>query len=183
MTEPAEQLYEQVLVLRCQAQDTAALEELIARYDRRLRYYLRKWAGDASDDILQEVWFDAWRGIGRLEHPGALAAWLYTIARRHAMARLRRAELVLTTNDLPHLNELADDANDEPTFSPADAAAIHAALDRLTPAHREVLVLRFLEEMSYDDMARVVGCEIGTIKSRLHYAKQSLRAELEPTYK
>src|SRR5688572_399517 len=127
-TPDTDQLYEHVLVLRCQAQDPGALAELIARYERRLRYYLRKLAGDASDDILQEVWLDAWRGIGRLTHPAALATWLYTIARRRAIARLRRVESVLTNNEL-QLDEVADDADDEPTFSPADAAAIHAALD------------------------------------------------------
>jgi RNA polymerase sigma-70 factor (ECF subfamily) len=180
MTDPAEQIYDQVLVVRCQAQDAAAFEELIERYDRRLRYFVRQWAGGACDDILQEVWMDVWRGIGRLERPAALVTWLYTIARRRALSRLRRVEPSIDATHAFRLDEVPE-ATPEVSFSPADAAIIHAALDRLSHAHREVLVLRFLEEMPYDEMAHVVGCEIGTVKSRLHYAKLALRAGLEST--
>jgi RNA polymerase sigma-70 factor (ECF subfamily) len=186
MADSAEQIYDAVLVVRCQAQDTTALAELIERFDGRLRYFIRKWAparcGDscavACDDVLQEVWIDVWRGIGRLERPTALVTWLYTIARRRAIARFRRADASVGQTETIRLTEVPEPARDEP-FSPDDAAAIHTALDRLSPAHREVLVLRFLEDMPYEEMARVVGCEIGTIKSRLHYAKLALRCELE----
>ena len=70
-------------------------------------------------------------------------------------------------------------ATNDGDFSPEDAARIHAALDRLAAEHREVLVLRFLEEMTYDQIARVVGCQLGTVRSRLHYAKQALRRAIE----
>jgi RNA polymerase sigma-70 factor (ECF subfamily) len=70
--------------------------------------------------------------------------------------------------------------NGEPDdFSAEDAARVHRALDELEPEHREALVLRFLEEMSYEDMARVTGCPLGTVRSRLHYAKRALRRALE----
>ena len=58
---------------------------------------------------------------------------------------------------------------------------IHAALDELAPEHREVLVLRYVEDMTYEEIARVVGCEVGTVRSRLHYAKRALRGVLERT--
>ena len=56
-----------------------------------------------------------------------------------------------------------------------DAQQIHHGLDVLSPEHREVLVLRFLEDLSYHDIAAVTGCELGTVKSRIHYAKLMLR--------
>jgi RNA polymerase sigma-70 factor (ECF subfamily) len=56
---------------------------------------------------------------------------------------------------------------------------IHAALDELPPEQREVLVLRFLEEMSYEEIARVVGCQLGTVRSRIFYGKRALRQVLE----
>ena len=62
-------------------------------------------------------------------------------------------------------------SEEEPKFSPEDAARIHAALDRLEPMHREVLVLRFLEELSYEEIGQVVDCPVGTVRSRIHYAK------------
>src|SRR5947209_8464851 len=66
-------------------------------------------------------------------------------------------------------------------FTEDDAARVHAALGDLTPEHREVLVLRFLEGMSYEEIAQVVGDPLGTVKSRIHYAKCALRAALERT--
>jgi RNA polymerase sigma-70 factor (ECF subfamily) len=59
-----------------------------------------------------------------------------------------------------------------------DAQRIHAALDELAAEHREVLVLRFLDELTYEDIALVTGCPIGTVRSRLHYAKSALRRAL-----
>ena len=58
---------------------------------------------------------------------------------------------------------------------------IHAALDQLEPTHREVLVLRFLEELSYDEIGQIVGCPVGTVRSRIHYAKARLKLLLEQT--
>jgi RNA polymerase sigma-70 factor (ECF subfamily) len=175
MTESADQLYERVLVLRCQAGDEAAFAELVERYGPRLRYYLRKMARDAdAEDLLQEVWLDAFRGLHRLADPAALTAWLYRIARARAARRWRRgrpAELPLTADVSPPA--------DEDDFSAEDAEQVHAALDRLAPEHREVLVLRFLEGMSYETIAGVVGCQVGTVRSRLHYGKRALRRLLE----
>jgi RNA polymerase sigma-70 factor, ECF subfamily len=175
MADDGDRLYERLLVLRCQAGDETAFAELVERYDPRLRYYLRRLAGDGADDAVQEVWIDVWRGVARLNDAAAFAAWLYRIARDRAFRTLRRTRpppLPLTEADL------ADDGPDE-EFRAEDAARIHAALGGLAPEHREVLVLRFLEDMTYDDVARVLGCPVGTVRSRLHYAKRALRRALE----
>jgi RNA polymerase sigma-70 factor (ECF subfamily) len=178
MGDEAEQLYERVLVLRCQAGDPAAFEELVGRYGPRLRYYLRKLLGgpDGAEDALQEVWCDAFRGLPRLLDPRALPAWLYRLARDRAFRQLRRRRPGFVS--LPEAG-LPDPAGDDGDFSAEDAARVHAALDRLAPEHREVLLLRFLEEMPYEDIARVAGCPVGTVRSRLHYAKHALRQILE----
>jgi RNA polymerase sigma-70 factor (ECF subfamily) len=178
MSDEAEQLYERVLVLRCQAGDAAAFEELVGRYGPRLRYYLRKLLGgaDGAEDALQEVWCDAFRGLPRLLDPRALPAWLYRLARDRAFRQLRRRRQTFVP--LPEAGP-PDPAGDGPDFSAEDAGQVHAALDRLAPEHREVLLLRFLEEMPYDDIARVAGCPVGTVRSRLHYAKQALRQLIE----
>ena len=178
MSDAAEQLYERVLVLRCQAGDPAAFEELVGRYGPRLRYYLRKLLGgaDAAEDALQEVWCDAFRGLPRLLDPRALPAWLYRLARDRAFRQLRKRRQTFVP--LPE-DGLPDPAADGGDFSTEDAAQVHAALDRLAPEHREVLLLRFLEEMPYEDIARVTGCPLGTVRSRLYYAKHALRQIIE----
>ena len=69
------------------------------------------------------------------------------------------------------------DEND--VFSPEDMAKVHICLQKLPPEYREVLMLRFLEQMSYQQISQVLNCKLGTVRSRLHYAKIALRKELE----
>jgi RNA polymerase sigma-70 factor (ECF subfamily) len=176
MDDQTERLYLRVVVLRCQAGDESAFAELVERCAPRLRYYLRKMLGNAhaAEDALQEVWLDVFRGLARLSDAGAFTAWVYRIARDRAFRTVRRRR-----NHVP-LTEAEEPAEDDPDdFSAADAEAIHLALDGLPAEQREVLVLRFLEGMSYEDIARVAGCELGTVRSRLHYAKRALRRALE----
>ena len=180
MTDIAEQVYRSVLVVRCQAGDRAAFEELVELYRPRLRYFLARMIGDdhAADDLLQDVWLDVYRGVGRLVDPGAFVAWLYQIARRRALgARRKRRQ---PTSSLDGI-DLAEDEGDDDDFSAEDAERVQTALGRLVPEHREVLLLRFIEAMSYEDIARVTGCQLGTVRSRLHYAKRTLRRIMERT--
>jgi RNA polymerase sigma-70 factor, ECF subfamily len=180
MSRASDSIYEQVLVVRCKAGDEHAFAELVNLYGPRLHYYIRKLLhdDDRALDVLQEVWFDVYRSLPRLADAGALAGWLYRIARDRAYRELRKKR-----PEPVSLDETADrPANaDEPDFTVEDAGQIHAALDQLPPEQREVLVLRFLEELSYEEVATVTGCLVGTVRSRLHYAKRALRRALERT--
>jgi RNA polymerase sigma-70 factor (ECF subfamily) len=185
MTDAADpdRLYERVLVLRCQARDEAAFTEIVARYTPRLRYYLRRMLGDvaggvqAAEDALQEVWLDAFRGIPRLVEPGAFPGWIYRLARDRAFRELRRRRPSIPLDAFDAVDEGEGEGTED--FSTEDAARIHRALDALMPEHREVLVLRFLEGMTYEQIAGVVGCPLGTVRSRLHHAKRALRRVIE----
>jgi RNA polymerase sigma-70 factor (ECF subfamily) len=68
---------------------------------------------------------------------------------------------------------------EDDVFSPEDATKIHVCLKELQPEHKEVLMLRFLEQMSYKQISEVLRCSLGTVKSRIHYAKLALKKELE----
>jgi len=175
MTNSADRLYERVVVLRCQAGDDAAFEELVGIYSQRLRYYLRKMLreADRAEDVLQDVWLQVLRGLPRLVDPGAFPAWLYRIARDRAYGELRKARHTHPLEEADLIDESGSDVGVD------DAEFVHAALDELAPEHREVLVLRFLEDMSYEDIAQVTGCPLGTVRSRIHYAKRALRCALE----
>jgi RNA polymerase sigma-70 factor (ECF subfamily) len=179
MTDAADRLYERVLVLRCQARDGAAFGEVVARYTPRLRYYLRRMLGGVqpAEDALQEVWLDAFRGLPGLIEPGAFPAWIYRLARDRAFRELRRRRTYLPLQEF----DVVDEAGGADDFTTEDAAQIHHALDALLPEHREVLVLRFIEGMTYEQIAGVVGCQLGTVRSRLHYAKRALRRAIEGT--
>jgi RNA polymerase sigma-70 factor (ECF subfamily) len=176
MTDSVDRLQERVLVLRCQAGDEAAFAELVGKYSQRLRYYLWKMLKDQDrvQDILQDVWLQVLRGMIRLENPDALAAWLYRIARDQVYSELRkRCSHVRLVDDLESVADACEDLRWD------DAEYIQAALDQLAPEHREVLMLRFLEDMTYQEIGAVIGCAVGTVRSRIHYAKRAVRSALE----
>jgi RNA polymerase sigma-70 factor (ECF subfamily) len=162
------------LALRCQAGEPDAFEDLIEAIERPLLYYASSLTGnqDSGLDVLQEVWIKAFRGIGKLKDPSALRSWLYSITHGIAVDRIRHN----TSRERAEAVELEDfEEAEEPSFSEEDAAAVHQALGEIGLKHREVLVLHFLEDLSIAEIANVVGCSEGTVKSRMHYAKRAMK--------
>ncbi|MBN1505532.1 MAG: sigma-70 family RNA polymerase sigma factor [Sedimentisphaerales bacterium] len=166
------------LVRRCQRGERAAFEEVFRRFQPRLRYYVRRLdpGGNHVDDTLQDVWVKVVRRVGSLRDRRAFVAWLYAIARNEVYGRARAGDPFAELAD-EHLERIADDH--APAFDEEDAARIHVALGRLTPAHREILTLSFLEELPHAQIAGILGIRAGTVRSRIYYAKQALRKELE----
>src|SRR4051812_38250189 len=174
MSESLTRIYEQLLILRCQTGEEAAFEEIVRAYHARLRSFVRRMLDDdhAADDLLQDVWFDVFRSVGKLKDLGAFRGWLYRIARDRVYRSLRRKGVVMQPLDD---TDIATAERDEPIESVALDDSLHA----LPHEQREVLLLRFSEEMSYEQIAAAVGCELGTVRSRLHYAKRALKSAIE----
>ncbi len=166
------------IVFRCKGGDRAAFQELFEMYQPRLKYYVRRLDNGSAnaDDILQDIWLTVFKKIHKLKDPQAFNVWLYRIARNTVYSGFRRKERFVT---LPEENNLPVSGSVEPVFDADDAEKLHKALNVLKPYHREVLTLSFIERMSYQSIADVIGCNIGTVRSRIFYAKQSLRKEME----
>jgi RNA polymerase sigma-70 factor (ECF subfamily) len=177
-----EQIREQVDVIRAQLGDDDAFMRLAERYHARVLHYVRRIVGDrgTADDVAQETWVAAYRGLRRLQEPERLQAWLFGIARNTALNTLRREERSrLDYVDDEVLEAIPDEEDDALDLHAERAAQVHRALDEISPAHAEVLVLRYVEDLSYEEIANVVGCRVGTVRSRLHYAKRALRDAME----
>jgi RNA polymerase sigma-70 factor (ECF subfamily) len=171
-----DKLFHQLLVLRCRRGDREAWKQLIAAWEPRLFYYIRRLVSQEADawDVLQQTWLGAYQGIRSLADPQRLAAWLYRIARNKTISSRRMK--VPEPLDLIAAEPAADDS-EQIEFD--NAEAVHAALDQLSLAHREVVTLHFLQDLAIDEIAEVVGIPAGTVKSRLHHAKRGLRQILE----
>jgi RNA polymerase sigma-70 factor (ECF subfamily) len=165
------------LALRCQTGEVGAFEDLLAVMERPLLYYAAKLvrSEERALDVLQEVWLRVFRDIRRLKEPGSLRPWLYTLTHGIAVDRIR-GSVSRARAEEAHSSESGETA--EPDFSWADADAVHEALDQLELKHREVLVLHFLEEFSVEEIALVVGCPPGTVKSRIYHAKREMKGIL-----
>ena len=166
------------MALRCQAGEPYAFEDLVATMERPLLYYASKLLGseERALDALQDVWMRVFRGIRKLKDPGSVRPWLYRVTYGVAIDRIRQDSSRRRAEDL-HTEGFAETA--EPDFENVDAGAVHAALDALDLAHREVLVLHFLEDFSVAEIAGVVGCPEGTVKSRIHHAKKAMKEILQ----
>jgi RNA polymerase sigma-70 factor, ECF subfamily len=165
------------MALRCQSGEPGAFEDLITVMERPLLYYAASLTGnpDSGLDVLQDVWIKVFRGIRKLKDPGSLRPWLYSITHGIAVDRIRKNY----SREQAEKGQLEDfQEAEEPSFEDKDAAVIHQALSEIGLKHREVLVLHFLEDLSVAEIAKVVGCSEGTVKSRIYYAKRAMKEVL-----
>lgn len=173
-----QQIYEQTLVVRSQIGDELAFEELLALYSPHLFRFVSKMmqsSPQTAEDITQEVCVALFKGLPRLLDPGKFRPWAFRIARDRIYREYRRRRIPVQQIDAEI--EVIDESGD--SNASIDQEELFRALNAISPEHREVLVLCFLEEMSYEEISRVTGASLGTVRSRIHYAKRSLKNVLE----
>ncbi len=181
-------LSDEQLVLRAREGDSAALEELFLRYRQpvfRLVYRSVRNT-DEAEDITQEVFIKAFERLHTFREQSRFSTWLMRIALNmctdHARMQKRRQELLqkeaagklawMTHPDPPDPDEVVRDS--------AIREAFHQALAQLPDAQRQLIVMRDLEEMEYEEMAQILGCTVGGVKLRVLRARRALKAKLEP---
>jgi RNA polymerase sigma-70 factor, ECF subfamily len=170
-----QEIYEQTLVVRCQIGDESACRELLARYGPRLLVFTRKMLNafpEQVEDVTQEIWMSIFRGLPTLRDVGKFHSWAFRVARDRIYREYRRRKVPAVNLQEAELDALPD--VDE-FKTAADSEELQHCLGAISPEHREALMLRFFEDMSYEEMARVTGGSLGTIRSRIHYAKAALR--------
>lgn len=178
MPRTAGAIYEELLALRCRRGEKAALEDLVRIWENRLFYFIRRLVDNEADawDVLQQTWVRVLSGVRALREPRSLGPWLYRVARHAAFNHGQvRANYHRLLQDYP----TAPPAEDDPGRTDFEnAEQVHHGLLQLPLPHREVLTLFFLEDFSIEAIAQILDIPAGTVKSRLHHAKQALRAVL-----
>jgi RNA polymerase sigma factor (sigma-70 family) len=189
---------DELLAVRCQLGETSAFDELIQRWHEPLWKFVRRLTDDddAAAETVQDVWVRVLRGIGRLRDGTRLRAWLFGIARRAVMDRLREryadAHVVSADDERsggaalsevtsPSPGSGAGASPDDPAVIEEDLERMHDALAKLPVTEREVLTLFYLQELSLGEVAEVLDVPVGTVKSRLFRARHALRARLTGT--
>ncbi|MBU6402275.1 MAG: RNA polymerase sigma factor [Verrucomicrobia bacterium] len=171
----ADYIYQELLALRAKRGDDDAFEEIVRTFERPVFYYVRRLVESDEDawDVLQQTWVKAFRGLGSLRETRRLRVWLYAIAHRTVMSHHRTAYRSQAVREEAFGSAAAVEPDAPP--DPDDAERVHQALARLDPDFRAVLTLRFLEQLSVDETAEIIGVPSGTIKSRLFHAKKALK--------
>ncbi len=174
------------LIRAAQAGDSRAFAEIVRRYQRaiyRVAYGFTRVPADA-DDLAQETFVRAYRAIGRFRLGEPLYPWLARIASNQALSLLRRRKRrpEAALEPLLEAGRQWAAADDDPGREVADRELrqhLNQALTELKPEHQAVLVLRAVEEMSYEEIARTLQVPVGTVMSRLSRARVELKARLE----
>ncbi len=170
----------ELLLLQHRRGKPGALEKLVELWERPLYYYVRRLVNTEHEakDVTQDVWLNVVRKIGAVRDPAAFPAWLYKVARTHAVSHFRKT---LPFEPLPENESVADVAgtNENGLSSKLNAEELHWGFSQLSPPHSECLILHFLEGFSLEEVGKITGVPLGTVKSRIHYAKRALRDVLK----
>ncbi len=179
MPRTPEQIYDELLVLRCQDGESAAFEELVRRWQERLWRYSRRLVDDseAAWDVVQEAWMAIVRGIGRLDDPARFQPWAYRVVTHKCADWTRRTA---------RRRRLTEEVSHQPLepAAPAEAeedeiARLRRAIAGLPAERRALLTLHYLEGIGIAEIAVVLGIPQGTVKSRLFHARNALKTSLE----
>jgi len=182
---------DRVLVERCQAGQLDAYEALVGRYRQRvysLAYGMLRNEQDAVD-LSQETFVKAWQAIRGFKKNASFYTWLYRITTNLCIDFVRKRDRRPT---VPYEEAIDPDADVDVEIAPSNQPLptdeaqrkelreqIDAALQELSPEHRVVVQLREYEGLDYAEIAKAVGCQVGTVMSRLHYARKHLQKLLK----
>ena len=177
------------LLSRARAGETGAFCLLIETFQTRLWRQATALTGDVNtaEDLVSETLVEAWNSLAHYNETCRFSTWLYAILLHRCQKSIRRARsrpVSLARLPLAETQELEDRHENVAATetSPVEAATRHElflelrqCIEALPPKHRQVVLLRFFEDASLPDMATVLGCSVGTVKSRLHHALEKLR--------
>jgi RNA polymerase sigma-70 factor (ECF subfamily) len=169
------------LIHRSQAGDKEAFSELFFKYENlvyRTAYLMLENAGDA-EDVLQEVFFQVHKSLSTFQpSKGAFTTWLYRITVNHCLNRRRKRHLSVLSLDQVSPASLTDHTSSLESQL-AEQEAIQQALGQLSEKLRMVIILRYYWELPYAEIARILDAPLGTVKSRLNLALETLHKKLE----
>ncbi len=183
---------DQQLVARAQRGDKRAFELLVMKYQRKLGRLLSRWVRDPAEveDVTQEAFIKAYRALPSFRGESAFYTWLYRIAintaKNYLVALGRRAPTTTGFDNeeaegFEDAEQLRDSSTPESELEGKEiAAVVNQAMDALPEDLRTAITLREIEGLSYDEIANVMNCPIGTVRSRIFRAREAIATELRP---
>jgi len=170
------------LVRRCQNGDMAAFEQLFYKYQDRVYSTAYRMMNDQEDaqDLTQEIFLRAYQRIGKFDFRSAFSTWLYRLAVNLCIDELRKRKRSANTTPLEEAVLQADENTPEDHVMSRDREKrVWDAINSLKDKERSIIILRDIEGLSYKEIAEVLKCSLGRVKSRIHEARQKLKAILE----
>ena len=187
----SERSIDQKLVVRVQKGDKTAFDLLVRKYQHKVAKLVSRYVRDRREveDVTQEAFIKAYRAIGGFRGESAFYTWLYRIAvntaKNYLESQSRRppgSDMEIEGAELIESGEgLRDQATPERQMLTSEiATTVHRVLEHLPPDLRTAITLREIEGMSYEEIAEVMDCPIGTVRSRIFRAREAIDQELRP---
>jgi RNA polymerase sigma-70 factor (ECF subfamily) len=184
------------LVKQCQAGNTEAFDQLVTRYRTRVFAMIYNMVHNEQDawDLAQDSFVKAWKSIRRFRGRSSFYTWIYRIVMNVTIDWLRKKQVKgagTELNDAIQLREIEPASRTVPKADPLPhermerseiRARIDNAIAQISPEHRAVILMKEIEEMQYHEIAEALGCSIGTVMSRLFYARKKLQKLLRDVY-
>jgi RNA polymerase sigma-70 factor (ECF subfamily) len=184
------------LVKRCQKGDSGAFDELVTRYRTRVFGMVYNMVHNEQDawDLAQDSFLKAWKSIGRFRGKSSFYTWLYRIVMNVTIDWVRKKQIKGSGAEFDDAIQLKEIDPASKTVPKQDAlpsekmeqgeirAQIDRAIAQLSPEHRAVILMKEIEDMQYNEIAEALDCSIGTVMSRLFYARKKLQNLLKDVY-
>src|ERR1051325_2531140 len=183
------------LIRKAQAGDTGAFDELVGRFRNRVYGMIYNMVHNEQDawDLAQDSFLKAWKSIGRFRGQSSFYTWIYRIVMNVTIDWLRKKQVKggAEFDDAIQLREIDPASKTVPKTEalPHQAmerdeirARIEKAIGQLSPEHRAVILMKEIDDMQYHEIAEALGCSIGTVMSRLFYARKKLQTLLRDVY-
>ncbi len=184
------------LVRRCQAGDTEAFDELVSRYRTRVFGMIYNMVHSEQDawDLAQDSFLKAWKSIKRFRGRSSFYTWIYRIVMNVTIDWLRKKQIKGAGTEFDDAIQLRQVDPASKTVPKAEAlpyetierdeirARIDKAIAQLSPEQRAVILMKEIDDMQYHEIAEALGCSIGTVMSRLFYARKKLQTLLRDVY-
>jgi RNA polymerase sigma-70 factor, ECF subfamily len=183
----AEEIGDAECVKRVQRGDTQSFEILVRRHQRTTFNLIYRFLGDYDEatETAQEVFLSAYKSIQQFRGDACFSTWLYRIAFNHASSRRKSLNSKLQRQVALEDDAVLVDCGDNPEISAERKEiqqCVQQALNSLDGDDAQIILLRDLQDISYEDIAQTLDVPVGTVKSRLHRARQALRISLAPYF-
>ena len=187
------EIHDEVLVMRTLDGDDGAYAMLVQRYRNRIYNFCYRYLGDSgeAEDMAQEVFVKAHKNLAKFRGDSKFSTWLFQIAKNMSINKLRSLKRKFKQLWQPAVQGDDGDVYDPVAQIPSDerdsestalgneaSVVVQQAIQKLTPVFRSALILRDIEEMSYEEIAEILGLAQGTVKSRIHRARLELKSLL-----
>ena len=172
----------EIILLYRQGQQEKAFKEIVSAYSERLYWHVRRFLcnHEDTDDLLQDIFLKVWNSLASFRGESSLYTWLYRIATNETLNHLRK-ERIRSALQFESLSAELERKIDEDPFMDGDSLQreLTKAIARLPDKQRTVFIMRYGEDMSYEEISEILGTSVGALKASYHFASEKIRSELE----